>query len=482
MTITLTYFDDLSRVEIGLSGYEDGTVRVEQSTNQLFWRTVRGGVELPIVSGVATLNDYDGWTPDLQNFYRTIALDPAAGLVLPGGSGNYASTPDTAVLDITGDIDVRAYVAPTDYSTSVQTIVGKRNDGAGESSWVLYINASGNLNFAWWNASEVLTNIDGPNIVANTGVADGEWIAVRATLDVNNGAGGKTIRLFWAPTLDGPWTQLGSDFTTAGTTAIFSSSANLEVGARDNGTLNIFVGTIGAVEVYNGIDGTVVANPDFAAQDNGDTSFVDAAGRTWTVNGTAEIRGTVLETNSITPDLEGEIWLKVVKYPFLNRPVSCIISGDVSRNSRTGIFDIVGRSVPVAVSDYKSSMQFTVAITTRTLEDARDLDLAFALGETMLLHVPQEDVDGCGPVKAVPGGFIEIGDVTQRRAVPGSRIYQFTLPCVIVAKPGPDVIPTTLIWNTVFNLYGGWEATIAANPTWEPLLATVGSPEDTVVL
>lgn len=188
------------------------------------------------------------------------------------------------------------------------------------------------------------------------------------------------------------------------------------------------------------------------------------------------------EIASIIPDLEGQIWFKSVKYPFLNRPVDCINYGDIERSSRTGIFQIKGRSTPIAVSDIRASQQFTIQITTKTLEESRDMDLILAAGETMLIHVPVEDVSGCGPVSAVPGGYVEIGDSVQRRAVPGSRIFTFLLPCVIVAPPGPDVIQTNLTWGTVFNLYGDWNALIAANPTWIDLLATVGSPNDLVVL
>jgi len=48
-------------------------------------------------------------------------------------------------------------------------------------------------------------------------------------------------------------------------------------------------GTVYAVEVRNGIDGTVVANPNFSGQKPGATSFTDTAGRPWTLNGSALI-------------------------------------------------------------------------------------------------------------------------------------------------------------------------------------------------
>lgn len=480
MTIGLSYDSNLSRVQIALSGYDDGTVRIERSTNQLFWTTVRGGVELPIISGSASLNDAE-FTPDVQNFYRTLALDPPPGLVLDGSGADYASTPDNAALDITGDIDIRVDATLVNWNPgSIQTLVGKYNPTGDQRSYSLHITTAGLLRLIWSTAGTSGSGV-GTSSAVTPGAGAGQRLAVRVTLDVNNGAAGRTVTFYTAPTMDGPWTILDAPIVTAGTTSIHSGTAEMRVGTNAGATETVN-GIIHAVEVRNGISGTAVANPDFAAQDNGDTSFVDNAGRTWTVNGSAEIRGEVLETNSITPDLDGTIWLKVPVFPFLNREVECIISGDVERPSRTGIFEIKGRSLPVAVTDFHGSQQFTLVITTRTMEEARDMDLILALGKTMLIHVPQEDTSGCGPLMAVPGGYVQVGDVTQRRAVPGSRIYSYTLPCVVVAPPGPDVIPTSLIWGTVFNLYGDWNALIASNPTWADLLATVGSPEDTVVL
>lgn len=71
MTIGLSLNLDLARVQIALSNLPNGTVRVERSTNQLLWHTVRGGVALPIVAGAAALDDYEfAW--DVENHYRLI--------------------------------------------------------------------------------------------------------------------------------------------------------------------------------------------------------------------------------------------------------------------------------------------------------------------------------------------------------------------------------------------------------------------------
>src|SRR5690606_38206742 len=113
------------------------------------------------------------------------------------------------------------------------------------------------------------------------------------------------------------WTLL--DTVTGSSTSINSSAAELMVGASDQGVGSLFPGVVHAVEVRDGIEGTVVANPNFESQDFGDTSFIDDAGRTWTINGNAFI--STAQTASITPDLT-QVWIKSVTRPFLNRPAS----------------------------------------------------------------------------------------------------------------------------------------------------------------
>lgn len=226
----------------------------------------------------------------------SIAFDPNryrwttyAGLVVPGTAGNYASTPDAAALDITGDLDLRAEVTLADWTPAAeQTFVAKHLAPTDRSYW-LRLNTSGMLNLLASNNGTGY-QVNAPSTVAPTSDARGR-LAVRATIDVDNGAAGNTVTFYTAPTIDGTWTQLGAPVVQAGTMTIFAGTALLEVGAAGGGTVLPMTGTVHAVEVYNGIAGTVVANPSFKAQTLGTTSFADAAGRTWTVNGTAVIEG-----------------------------------------------------------------------------------------------------------------------------------------------------------------------------------------------
>lgn len=475
MTIALTYDSALARVQIALSSLTaDGTVLVEWSTNELFWQTVRGGEALPVASGAASLDDYE-FTDAVPNFYRVRPVNPPAGLLLDGTSGAYASTPDTAVLDITGDIDLRAEATIDNWdSGAAQHFVAKYVTTGNQRSYRLYIAPSGALALTW--------SPDGSVVLTATSTAQPQpdpvtgRLAVRAVMDVDDGAGNRVVTFSTAPTLEGPWVLLGDPVTTAGTTSIFAGNAALEVGSFQSGTAERAAGVIHAVEVRSGIAGTAVANPDFAAQDNGDTSFTDGAGLTWSVNGTATIIGPVLESDSITPDLGGEVWLKCPRFPFLNRPITVIGVSSIARASRGMAGEVTGRSMPVATVDIRGSRTFTLTLLTDTDESARDMDLILAAGQIMFVQVPSGST--------VPGGYVMIGNTGQAPGTDGGGVPEqtFDLPCRVVVPPGADVVGTTMVWGTVFALYGDWQALIASNPSWGDLLATVSSPQDVVVL
>jgi hypothetical protein len=473
MTIALSYDSNLSRVQIVLSDLHDGTVRVERSSNELLWRTVRGGQELTLVDGEASLDDYE-FDADVENFYRVVPIEPPAGLVLTGESGDYASTPDHASLDITGDIDLRAEISPVEWDGGIQSVASKYTSPGNQRAYRIYIHPVQGVRFAWAEDGTSATAVS-PNALP-PGWPDVGRLAFAATMDVDNGDDEHVITFYIAPSIDTswPWTQLGDPVVRSGITNIADTNAILEVGTHSEGATDPFEGIIHAVEVRQGIDGTVVADPDFVVQDNATGMFVDDAGREWTVNGDAHIIGQFVEQDSITPSLEGQVWLKSVRFPFLNRPITVTEYSDIDRASRTALFEPKGRSMPIGVSDLRGSQSFTLDIMTETLEAARDMDLILASGSTMFVHVP--------PNCPVPGGYVEIADAGQaRRSTRGTRRF-FTLPCQVTVPPSPSVVGTTLTWGGVFQLYGNWEALINDNPTWADLLSTVGSPDDLVSL
>lgn len=223
------------------------------------------------------------------------------GLVVDGtstpGPGSGAETVDKAALDITGDIDIRVDLevnapstwlgAPADFDLASK--IGPDADPS--RSWTL-IMINGTIRLQWFplgTVASLKSAVSDPLIGAATGRR-----AIRATLDVDNGAAGNTVTFYTAATIAGPWVQLGAPVVQAGTTAIFNSNAPVRIGGAAVQSLYTWSepawSTYYAAEIRNGINGTIVAAPNFAAQPLdpgpfGSATFADGLGNDWVMKG-----------------------------------------------------------------------------------------------------------------------------------------------------------------------------------------------------
>ncbi|MFC6017211.1 hypothetical protein ACFP2T_13465 [Plantactinospora solaniradicis] len=197
-------------------------------------------------------------------------------------TGGQLTTPDVAALDITGDIDVRVDAALTGW-VSGATLASKYSTATDERSWAFLVDTGGNLGL-YWSPNGTFASRLYAESTAPVSVQPGARLAVRVTLDVNNGAAGNTTTFYTAPTLAGPWTQLGSPVVKVGTTSIHPGGDVVQVGREDGLTDPPACGRLYGLEIRNGINGTAVANPTFADQDPSAFTITDAAGRVWTLN------------------------------------------------------------------------------------------------------------------------------------------------------------------------------------------------------
>jgi hypothetical protein len=219
----------------------------------------------------------------------------------PGAAGDYASTPDSAALDITGDIDIIACVYNNNRPPVASAVIVAKYSSAATVSYQLVLAAGGGM--------FLQTSPDGSTMITGTSdslpsdIGSGDVFWVRATLDIDDGSGNRVYNFYYStePETTAPedvtWTQLGSTITTAGTTSIFSSTSPLEIGAREGGTVRNLDGRIYRAQVYNGIDGTLAA--DFNPNDGavGNLPFVSSTtGETYTLFGGVAIIGNGLET------------------------------------------------------------------------------------------------------------------------------------------------------------------------------------------
>lgn len=222
-------------------------------------------------------------------------LDVDQVAYLDGSSGCYASTPDAAALDITGDIDIRVLVSVASFSSSERKVFAKA--APGQISWICYIGSSTDkLSFLWSpDGSATLFAIS----TAAPPVSGGE-LYLRYTLDVDNGAGGNTVVFYTSDDNGVSWDQLGDPVTAVGTTSIFNSSAVVQISSWNGASGDQHLaGAVYNAEIYNGIAGTKVFDLTPENYVSGST-YVCGTGQTVTLHGTALILkpGTAIEATN----------------------------------------------------------------------------------------------------------------------------------------------------------------------------------------
>jgi hypothetical protein len=263
-----------------------------------FYRTIiKNGIDGTIVldadASVITLPSQTTFVDRSSNAYTVTINKSGVGtfvstgnyLYLPGVNGNYASAPDAAALDITGDIDLRCKVALDDWTpASAAPIIFKDTQGGATRQYALSVNTSGFLTFDWWDSAGTYNG--GRTSTVATGVSDGATKWIRATLDVDNGSTQNETKFFTSD--DGiTWTQLGTTLTVAGVTSIRDTSAALGIGANSSGN-SASRGKFFRAQVLNGIGGTVAFDANFENSITSllQTSFTESStnGATVTIN------------------------------------------------------------------------------------------------------------------------------------------------------------------------------------------------------
>ena len=201
------------------------------------------------------------WDSTSQDYLAPLVVQagPSGERYLVGdGTARVVCEPDTAANSITGDIDIRVDVSLDSWTqTATENAFVSKFGGGGQRTLRFSIGGGYNKPYFEWSA-------DGSTLIGSqpttwTAPADGARKWLRVTLDVDNGASGRTVR-FYDSTDGVTWTQIGADVTTAGVTSLFDSTTDWQAGAR-GGSLGggpMFRGKLYHVEVRNGINGPLV--------------------------------------------------------------------------------------------------------------------------------------------------------------------------------------------------------------------------------
>lgn len=464
MAITLTYDAQLSRVRIAATGLNDAlTALVERSTNQITWTTVRGGIDVPVTSGtMQTVDDYE-FSSNVVNYYRvtytSVISFVAAGTV--SHAVNASVNPGLPTGHAVGDV--------------LLMLVAIRNSGAGTpntpAGWSKLIDGSNMVLFG----KDEGAGESAPTVTFAGGVANADTSA--------------QIAAFRGVSL----TPVGTPVAQLNASAQDVAVPGINLPASQNGGLNVWVGwkqdDWTSVGVVSG--GTEIGEPDTTTGDDqgivwdyrilpNTTAFDNLTARTFTVTGgvSAISRGGVAvfehsltnQSNSITPNLT-QVWIKSVARTWLNTPVEVFGTVDVTRRARNGVFEVVGRSLPLAVTDVRGSREFELRVKTTTAQDHDRLDLVFASGDPLFLHAPPNI-----PVKSM---YVVVGDVQDDQPVPD--LHFFTLPLTEVAAPGADIVGATASYQNVLSAYATYADLLAGEPTYQDVVERIGDPVDVIV-
>lgn len=179
---------------------------------------------------------------------RAVCRLGAPWLSFPANLSGVVSLPDTPAISITGDLDVRWW-GEGPLAQGSTNLVSKWGT-SGQFSWAMTSSSNGFLNL-FYSPNGTTSNL------AMSTVPIPAWagkIALRATIDVNDGAGGRTIRFYYAKDLDSTWYSLGDPIRVIGTTSLFDNTAALTMW-----------GSIPDIRVYgyevrSGINGAIVSS------------------------------------------------------------------------------------------------------------------------------------------------------------------------------------------------------------------------------
>lgn len=471
MTITLTYDDIFSRVQIAVTGLNAATdaVTIERSTNQITWTTVRGGAELIPTANSVQIDDYE-FSANVLNYYRATAVDTAASTFVTGGppvSGNNSSLVATMPLGLQNQDLVL-----------IQASI--RNSGTGTpdqpSGWSTVLNASNMKIFG-----KIVTGAEvAPTVTFSGGVANADTLVQTAAFRRTSLTTGNTAtRLNTSqqdiprPTLVVPsdrmvavyslWKQDDWTSVTAGP-AGFAAIGSVTSTAGDDAAQG-WSYSIQTTKTNLGASNAVVSGGAAAISRSGAMVFYHA-----NLTLSAEIA-------SITPTITS-VWLKDLTKPFLNRTLGCIPNqSPITRRARNGVFPIVGRTFPIAVSDIRLAREITIEVITQTTQEWEELDLITLTGDTFFIQTP--------PGNSIPTMYVVIDNTSLRRPLRnmkcGNDWRVFTFPLIEVAPPSSDLVGSLGTWQTVINTYATWADVMAAHPTWADLLTLVGSPGEVVV-
>lgn len=248
------------------TGFSDGTVPADDRLTTRFARrlaTAYPSHHVMVKSWNSATEDFDPW----------VAIAPHASgrrhTIHTSRSIRYVPTVPSSAKFTSGNIDVRALIAPNTTTPSApQTIVARTRKGGASGHFTNDLQ----FDFRWYTNGmlSIRHSQDGAVFLSDristvaAGATAGQPIWVRATVEITPGSG-FVAKFYTSPASDGvSWTQIGSNVSGggAGTTAMYASADDsfFEAGAFAwQPASNPFSGKIYEVQIRDGVNGPCIA-------------------------------------------------------------------------------------------------------------------------------------------------------------------------------------------------------------------------------
>ncbi|MGZ0147135.1 hypothetical protein ACXJJ3_08695 [Kribbella sp. WER1] len=178
--------------------------------------------------------------------------------------------------------------------------------------------------------------------------------------------------------------------------------------------------------------------------------------------------GVTITSPTYTMDSGGKTWLKHPGRPFLNTVVEVASGPDLTRPVAQGVFEVLGRSRPIAVTMMRGSERGEIVLNTHTDADRVAIIGLLEDGEPLFLSTPAGY--GMGSV------YVAVGEVAERRLthIGSTADRQFTLPFTVVDRPPGTALALGNSWSDVLGAYASWSQLLASEGTWTGVLQGVG--------
>lgn len=194
------------------------------------------------------------------------------------------TTPDQAAFDVT-DLDVRIDIALENWVTGSgsQGLCSRWTATGDNRAWGIYLAGTGQLAFVWSPTGNSSFNTEFSDVNVPIVAHNGQRMAIRVTMDVNNGSGSYDLRFYTGRTVDDEeWSLLGEPQSGAATT-LPNVSSRIEFGDLSGFVMSAMTGKGYAMKLMSSIGGATAMQMSTSDADPGDTSFV-SNGLTWTLN------------------------------------------------------------------------------------------------------------------------------------------------------------------------------------------------------